>query len=246
LPVSGVKKAEMIKIENLNVAYDEAQVLWDVTLSVNEGEIVALLGSNGAGKTTLLRTISGLIRPLRGRIRLDDSPLEFIRSEAIVKMGIIHVPEGRRLFAGMTVEENLLLGAYARGRGNPQELNASLEKVYNLFPILKERGSQLAGKLSGGEQQMCAIARGLMGKPKIMLIDELSLGLAPLIVEDLFRVLQQLNEDGLTILLVEQDVQGVLEIAHRGYVLEQGHIIMEGGGEDLLEREEIKAAYLGI
>ena len=146
----------------------------------------------------------------------------------------------------MTVEENLVLGAYTRGSSNRQELNANLEKVYALFPILKQRGSQLAGKLSGGEQQMCAIARGLMGVPKIMLIDELSLGLAPLVVEELFRVLQQINREGLTILVVEQDVQGVLEISHRGYVLEEGRIVLEGVGKDLLEREEIKTAYLGI
>ncbi len=236
----------MLGVEGLDVAYDEAQVLWDVSLRVNEGEMVALLGPNGAGKTTLLRAISGLIRALRGKIRLYDSSLESMRSEAIVRKGIIHVPEGRQLFAGMKVEENLLLGAYARGRSHQKEWPPSLEKVYTLFPILKQRKSQLAGKLSGGEQQMCALARGLMGQPKVMLIDELSLGLAPLIVEELFRVLRQINGDGVTILVVEQDVQGVLEIAHRGYVLEHGRIVMEGGGSDLLQKDEIKAAYLGI
>jgi branched-chain amino acid transport system ATP-binding protein len=235
----------MLQVENLDVAYDEAQVLWAVSLSVNEREIVALLGSNGAGKTTLLRAISALLRPLRGCIRVDGSRLESLRSEAVVRKGIIHVPEGRQLFSGMTVEENLLLGAYALGRRQSTR-DAGLEKAFALFPILKERKLQLAGKLSGGEQQMCAIARGLMGQPKLMLIDELSLGLAPLIVEELFRVLQRVNEEGVAILLVEQDVQGVLEIAHRGYVLEQGRIVMEGAGSDLLQQEEIKAAYLGI
>ena len=205
---------------------------------------MALVGSNGAGKTTLLRTISGLVRSLSGTIQLNGQSLGLMQTDEIVKRGVVHVPEGRGLFAGMTVENNLLVGGYAQPKG-PQ-LAASLKKVYDLFPRLYERRQQLAGKLSGGEQQMCALGRGLMAKPQVMLIDEMSLGLAPILVEELFHILKRINQDGVTIFLVEQDVKAALEVANRGYVLEQGRIVMQESADKLIDMPEIKSAYLGL
>ena len=233
----------LLEMEGINAGYGDVQVLWDVSLHVDEGEVVALVGSNGAGKTTILKVISGIILPMSGQITFAGEDITGLPSEQIVARGIIQVPEGRRLFPEMSVEENLLMGAYAR---HDDGIQKDLKWVYDLFPILDERRRQEAGSLSGGEQQMCAVARGLMGRPKLLLIDEMSLGLAPIIVDDLIEIVAQINEQGTTVLLVEQDVQVALEQAHRGYVLEVGHVVMEGAAADLLEEPRVREAYLGI
>ena len=234
----------MLEVHNLEVSYGDVQVLWGVDFEVRQNEIVALVGSNGAGKTTLFKTISGLLKPSKGSIHFAGSSLAGIPSAEVVRHGIVYVPEGRRLFAGMTVEENLIMGAYLRN--DKQAVKRDLDRVYEYFPRLAERRRQLAGKMSGGEQQMCAIARGLMAQPKLMMIDELSLGLAPIIVEQLIEILRQIHQEGVMLAIVEQDVQTALQIADRAYVMEQGRIAKEDRASVLLEDDSIKTAYLGI
>ena len=234
----------LLRVEKLNVRYGDVQVLWDVDLDINPGEIVALVGSNGAGKTTLLSTISGLLKPRAGQIVFEGRSLVKASTQQIVDMGIVHVPEGRRLFGAMSVHDNLLMGAYHRA--DQAEINADVEKILTMFPRLKERITGLAGKLSGGEQQMVAIGRALMARPRLLLIDELSLGLAPIVVQRLIEIIAQVNQAGTTVLMVEQDVQVALEIANRGYVLETGHISLSGSAASLLNDDRVKRAYLGI
>ena len=234
----------LLEIENIAAAYGQVRALWDVSFAVGEGEIITLLGANGAGKTSTMRVISGLLRPLGGEVRFGGEPLR-MRPSRIVDAGIVQIPEGRALWPRMTVRENLQLGAYTkRARAHQAE---SLAWVLSLFPRLAERLTQLAGTLSGGEQQMVAIGRGLMSRPRLLMLDEPSLGLAPKLVREVFRVIQQINTDGgVTVLLVEQNVRQALEIAHRGYVLETGRTIQSGPAADLLQDPEIKRAFLGM
>src|SRR5215469_13556056 len=233
----------MLEIRDVDAGYGEAQVLWELSLDVAEGEIVALVGANGAGKSTLLATISGLLAPTAGRIVFEGAEIAGWKPERVVAAGISHVPQGRRLFGGLTVLDNLLMGAFHRDDGN---VGADINRIYELFPRLRERSSQLAGTLSGGEQQMCAIGRGLMARPKLLLVDELSLGLAPIVVEQLLAVLASLRRDGMTIVLVEQDVQVALESADRGYVIENGRVSLRGTARDVLANPRVKTAYLGL
>lgn len=237
--------ASLLEVSGLAGGYDDVQVLWGIDLSVEEGEIVAIVGSNGVGKSTFLRMLSGVLPHRAGTITLGGESLEGMAPEGIVAKGISHVPEGRRLFAAMSVEENLLMGAYAR-RMADQELAADLERVYGFFPRLAERKSQLAGSMSGGEQQMCAIARGLMARPRLLLIDELSLGLAPRLVEELCGFVQQINDEGVAIILVEQDVLTAFELARRAYVFETGRVTISGTSDELLANPQVKKAYLGM
>jgi branched-chain amino acid transport system ATP-binding protein len=230
----------MLEVSGLEAGYDRLQVLWGIDLEVGEREIVALVGSNGAGKTTLLRTISGMITPTAGGVQLDGRSLSGLAPEVVVTAGVSHVPEGRRLFAGLTVRENLRIGAYA-GKGD-----ADIARAVELFPRLGERLNQVAGSLSGGEQQMCAIARGLMANPKLIMIDELSLGLAPNLVEQILDRLTGVTELGTSVLLVDQDVDAALEAAARGYVLENGRIIAAGDSASLLSDTRVREAYLGV
>jgi branched-chain amino acid transport system ATP-binding protein len=230
----------VLEVSELEAGYGAVPVLWGVDLEVGEREIVALVGSNGAGKTTLLRAISGMIAPTGGDVRMNGRSLTGLDPEVIVRTGIAHVPEGRRLFAGLTVRENLRVGAYARGG------EADIDRAVELFPRLGERINQVTGSLSGGEQQMCAIARGLMAEPQLIMIDELSLGLAPKLVEQILDRLTGLTESGTSVLLVEQDVDSALEAASRGYVLENGRIIASGDSESLLSDPRIREAYLGV
>jgi len=237
--------APLLAVEGLDAGYGDVQVLWGVTLSVNRGEAVALIGSNGAGKTTLLRAISGTIPARGGRLTFEGEDITGLQPDRRVARGLAHVPEGRQVFNGMTVRENLRMGAYTR-RDARDEVRADLDRVLALFPALAERQTQLAGTLSGGEQQMVAIGRGLMGRPELLLIDELSLGLAPVVVERLMAAVREVHSAGTTILLVEQDVQAALEIAGRGYVIAHGRVALQGSSEGLLRSEEIRSAYLGI
>jgi branched-chain amino acid transport system ATP-binding protein len=230
----------MLEVTGLAAGYGRVQVLWDVDLEVGEGEVVALVGSNGAGKTTLLRAVSGMITPTDGEVRLAGDSLVGRAPEEAVRAGISHVPEGRRLFAGLTVRENLRVGAYVHGE------HADIDRAVELFPRLGERLDHVAGSLSGGEQQMCAIARGLMANPKLIMIDELSLGLAPNLVEQMLERLTSVTEAGTAVLLVEQDVDAALEAAARGYVLENGRIVASGESSALLEDPRIREAYLGV
>jgi branched-chain amino acid transport system ATP-binding protein len=233
----------MLFIENLHVAYGKVQALWGVTLEVLEGEIVALVGANGAGKTTLLRTASGVLRRHSGSITFRGKRLEEVSSQEIVRSGLVHIPEGRKLFPEMTVLENLLMGGYTAGKSDrPQRL----DRVFAVFPVLKERQTQLAGTLSGGEQQMVAIGRGLMAGPKLLMLDEPSLGLAPLLVEEVFQVITEINRSGVTVLLVEQNTQHALSLAHRGFVMESGKIVLSGSGSELLANINVRKAYLGL
>jgi branched-chain amino acid transport system ATP-binding protein len=235
--------APLLEVAGVAAAYGEVRALWDVSFAVREGEIVTLLGANGAGKTTTMRVISGLLRPLTGEVRLGGRPIQRLRAPAIVEAGIIQIPEGRRLWPRMTVLENLELGAYLpESRARRHETQ---EWVLSLFPRLAERRAQLAGTLSGGEQQMLAIGRGLMGRPRLLMLDEPSLGLAPILVKEVFRIVRQINAEGVTVLLVEQNVHQALELASRGYVLETGRITRSGSAADLLQDPEIKRAYLG-
>ncbi len=236
--------AALLDVAGLSSGYGDVQVLWDVSLQVREGEIVALVGANGAGKSTLLCTLSQLVSPRAGTIRFGKADLTRARPEEVVEAGIVHVPQGRRLFPGLTIRENLLQGAYRRRDAGG--ISADLDWVFGLLPRLSERSGQYAGRLSGGEQQMCAIGRGLMGRPKLLLIDELSLGLAPLIVDGLLDLIAEINRRGTTVLLVEQDVQVALEHAHRGYVLETGRIVQSSPARELLEDPRIRQAYLGL
>jgi branched-chain amino acid transport system ATP-binding protein len=230
----------MLEVSGVDAGYGRVHVLWDVDLEVGEGEVVALVGSNGAGKSTLLRAVSGMIKPTGGDVRLDGDSLLGRAPEEVVRAGIAHVPEGRRLFAGLTVRENLRVGAYASGG------DADIDRAVELFPRLGERLDQVAGSMSGGEQQMCAIARGLMADPKLIMIDELSLGLAPKLVEQILERLTSVTEAGTSVLLVEQDVDAALEAAARGYVLENGRIVASGESASLLEDPRIIEAYLGV
>ena len=233
----------MIRIEGLNAGYGPLQVLRDITLDVGEGEIVAVLGSNGVGKTTLNNTLSGLIKPSSGSIYFDDVLISGRDPVEIVDMGLIHVPEGRKLFPNLSVKENLELGSYRRGKPNRA---SNLERVLGVFPKLKERLFQTAGTLSGGEQQMVAIARGLIGEPRVLLLDEPSLGLSPLLVEQMFTLIKQINESGLAVILVEQNVIQSLAIANRAYVIAEGTVAMSGPAADLRENSDLKRSYLGL
>jgi len=234
----------MLTLNSIDVFYGDAQALWDISLEVREGEIVTLLGSNGAGKSTTLKTISGLLHPRKGEIRLDDTRIDKVDPSDIVKYGISHVPEGRRLFPNMTVIENLIVGAYNTGAW--QHRHETMRTVYEIFPLLEQRAGQLAGTLSGGEQQMLAIGRGLMSRPSLLMLDEPSLGLAPKVVETIFQVLVDINKKDVTILLIEQNAQMALQVAHRGYVMETGKMSLEGKAEDVAQNEQIKKTYLGL
>ena len=232
----------MLRLEGLDVYYGQIRALKDVSLEVRRGEIVALLGNNGAGKTTTLKTISGLLAPRQGRIHLEDRVLTSSPPHAVVGLGIGHVPEGRRIFNRLTVRENLIMGAFLR---NDAGISDDLQRVFMLFPRLKERITQVAGTLSGGEQQMLAIGRALMGRPRLLLLDEPSMGLAPVLVEQIFDTIGAVNRQGTTILLVEQNAAMALSIAHRGYVLETGSVVLSGTAAELSENAEVRRAYLG-
>jgi branched-chain amino acid transport system ATP-binding protein len=234
----------MLEVENINCFYGNVQVLWDVSLKVEQAEIVALLGANGAGKTTLLNTITGLMRPKSGHVRFMGESLNNVPSHAIMERGIAYLPEGGRLFPDMTIRENLEMGAYPMGLWKHRKEN--MERVFELFPKLKQRQKQLACTLSGGEKQMLAMARGLMSNPKCCLFDELSYGLAPIVVTEVFNIVKSLREQGITVLLVEQNVHQTMEIADRAYVLENGRVVLDGQCCDLVNDDYIKKAYLGL
>jgi branched-chain amino acid transport system ATP-binding protein len=234
----------LLAIKDIEVSYGDVQVIFGVSLEIQQGEIVSIIGANGAGKSTILKTISGLINPHGGAIYLNNQPIHKSPPEEIVNRGLIHVPEGRRLFPLMTVRENLEVGAFNPEADKVKE--ETLKQVYALLPRLKEREGQLAVTLSGGEQQMVAIGRGLMARPKVLMLDEPSLGLAPLLVKEIFLTVEKIAEQGTTVLLVEQDVRNSLSMSDRGYVLEHGRVVMEGAGEELLENPHIRKAYLGI
>ncbi len=233
----------MLKIDNLVVSYDGIEALKGISLDVEEGKIVTLIGANGAGKSTTLRTIMGLVRPKNGTISYRGENLINKKTQNIVRDGITLVPEGRRIFPNLTVLENLKIGAFTRT--DHRGINDDLERVFSTFPILKERDWQLAGTLSGGEQQMLAVGRALMSKPKLLMMDEPSLGLAPLIVKEIFEIIKEIHKQGVTILLIEQNANAALHIAHRGYVMETGRISLTGSGKELLENESVISAYLG-
>jgi len=234
----------LLEVAAIVAAYGEVRALWDVSLRVDEGEVVTLLGANGAGKTTTMRVLSGLLRPLSGSVTFAGRGIHRLAPPRIVQAGLVQIPEGRRLWPRMTVLENLELGAYAPHlRARRRETQ---DWVFSLFPRLAERRRQLAGTLSGGEQQMLAIGRGLMSRPRLLMLDEPSLGLAPILVREVFNIISQINARGVTVLLVEQNVRQALEIAHRGYVLETGRIVRSGSAHDLLEDPEIKRVYLGL
>lgn len=232
----------MLKTENLSVSYGHVTALTEVSIEADKGQIVSIVGSNGAGKTTLLRTISGLEKPQQGKVTFYDRQLTGMKANRIVKEGVVHVPEGRKTFAGLTVRDNLLVGGYLY---TGKQLQDTLERTYELFPVLKSRDKQYAGTLSGGEQQMLAIGRGMMSQPKIMLLDEPSLGLAPIIISTVFRLIRDIRDSGVTILLVEQNAKKALEVCDKAYVLENGRIKMQGTGAELLNSSEVTDAYLG-
>ncbi len=234
----------MLKVEGLNVSYGDLQVLWDVSFEVKEGEIVVLLGANGAGKSTTLKTVSSLVKPTVGSVEFLGVRLDRIPSHEVINYGLAHVPEGRRLFPDMTVEENLIVGSLTREAKSKRK--KTLEWLYEIFPRLRERIKQPTGTLSGGEQQMVAIARGLMSLPKLIMFDEPSLGLAPIMVTEIFKVVEMVNREGVTVLLVEQNVHHTLAMCDRAYVLENGRITLSGTGEEFLNNDHIKEAYLGI
>ncbi len=234
----------MLCVTDLEVKYGDFQALWGVSLEVREGEVVCLLGPNGAGKSTLISAVSGLVKPSKGRVEFCGERIDTLPTHQIVTRGLSHVMEQRRLFPYLTVEKNLLLGSYqARARAQRAE---SLKWVFELFPMLEERRNQMANSLSGGEQQMVAIGRGLMAGPRILMLDEPSLGLAPLLVEEMFRVVEEINRQGVTVLLVEQNTEHALRIAHRGFVLESGRVVLSGTGNELLENQRVREAYLGL
>lgn len=233
----------MLKVDNISVFYGNIQAIKGISLEVNEGEIVTLIGANGAGKSTLLKTLSGLLKPKEGTIQYLGNNISGKPVQDIVKAGISHVPEGRRVFANMTVEENLELGAYLRN--DSAEIRKDFEKVYELFPRLKERSKQMSGTLSGGEQQMLAMGRAIMARPKLLLLDEPSMGLAPLFVKTIFQIIEEINRNGTTILLVEQNAHMALSIANRAYVIETGKVVISGTASELKESDQIKQAYLG-
>jgi branched-chain amino acid transport system ATP-binding protein len=236
----------MLRILNLEAGYGPLRVLKGISLHVSAGEAVAIIGANGAGKTTLLKTIAGIYAPQSGSVTFDKQPISGARAERIVELGCCLVPEGRHLFSTLTVKENLLLGAYCRRQTNTAaQIDAGIDQVYQLFPILKERDRQLAGTLSGGQQQMVAIGRALMSRPKLLMLDEPSLGVAPLVVRDVYRTIAALKRDGLTILLVEQNARAALAVADRGYVLETGQIVLEATSRELSDNRDVQRAYLG-
>jgi len=234
--------AELLKVDDINVYYGAIHAIKGVSFHVDEGEIVTLIGANGAGKSTTLQTVSGLLRSKTGSITFEGQNISNVQAHKLVEHGLAHVPEGRRIFLQMTVEENLEMGAYTQPKGNTA---ASLERVYEQFPRLKERQRQIAGTLSGGEQQMLAMGRALMSKPKLLMLDEPSMGLAPILVEQIFRIIADLHKAGTTILLVEQNAQMALSVANRAYVLETGSITLSGTGEELIHSDEVRKAYLG-
>jgi branched-chain amino acid transport system ATP-binding protein len=233
----------LLEVEALRVKYGNVEALHGIDLAVQEGEIVAILGANGAGKSTTLRTISGLLRPAAGAIRYAGRPIHTLPAHQLVHLGIGHAPEGRRIFGTLTVAENLLLGAFTVS--DEARIASSRERVFGLFPVLRERAGQLAGTLSGGEQQMLAIGRALMASPRILLLDEPSLGLAPLLVKAIFRVIQEINRTGVTVLLVEQNARSALKLAHRGYVMEVGRVVLQDAASALLADPKVQKAYLG-
>ena len=234
----------MLELKDVNAGYGTFQALFDISLEVNAGEAVAVIGPNGAGKTTLMRVISGMTAPFSGDLTMERQSLTTIPPHQIVELGIAHVPENRRLFPGMTVEDNLKLGAFAKkARGDSKK---SLDFVYELFPRMKERRNQLAGTMSGGEQQMCAIGRAIMSGPKLLLMDEPSAGLAPVVVQQVFGLVRRIREEGYTVLIVEQNVQQVLKVVDRAYLLEAGQLIDSGKSSDLLESETVRKAYMGL
>jgi branched-chain amino acid transport system ATP-binding protein len=233
-----------LEVKNIDVFYGDVQVIFDLSLEVTEGEVVSIIGGNGAGKSTLLKTISGLMHPAKGEIFFEDGEIQTTPPDKIVECGIVQVPEGRRLFTLMSVKDNLIVGAY--NRRADKHTNTTIEEVYTLLPRLQERESQLAMTLSGGEQQMVAIGRGLMARPKLLMLDEPSLGLAPILIKDIFQTVRKIADKGTTVLLVEQDVKHSLSLSDRGYVLEHGRIAMEGPAKDLLDNPHIKTAYLGL
>jgi len=234
----------LLEVSGIDVFYGRVQAVRGASLQVDAGEIVALIGSNGAGKTTTLRTISGLIHPHHGTIKFNGQEITRTEPQKIVHLGICQSPEGRRLFARMTVLDNLRMGAYTRSSG--AQIKADMDRVFDLFPRLKERLHQIAGTLSGGEQQMCAMGRALMAKPKLLMLDEPSLGLSPILVETIFSIVREINASGTPVLLVEQNAHKALEVAHRAYVLETGSIVKTGTGKELLESEDVQKAYLGM
>jgi branched-chain amino acid transport system ATP-binding protein len=233
----------LLEVDKIETYYGNIQALKSVSLTVDRGEIVTLIGSNGAGKTTTLRTISGILRPRRGNVRLEGKRIDNVAPDQLVKMGIAHSPEGRRIFSRMTVQENLEMGAFVRS--DRASVAQDLDRVLTLFPRLKERMAQRGGTLSGGEQQMLAIGRALMSRPQILLLDEPSMGLSPILVETIFNIIRDLNQSGSTILLVEQNALLALQVAHRGYVIETGQIVLEDTGQNLLQSEQVRKAYLG-
>jgi branched-chain amino acid transport system ATP-binding protein len=233
----------LLDVKDLDVYYGAIHALQGVSFNVNEGEIVSLIGANGAGKSTTLKTISGILHPRAGQIALGRESLVNCPAQDIVRKGVVHVPEGRKIFAPLTVQENLEMGAFTRS--NAGEIRTSMERVFKSFPRLKERLGQLGGTLSGGEQQMLAIGRGMMAKPKLLLLDEPSMGLAPILVEEIFSIIEEINSQGVSILLVEQNALMALSVAHRGYVLETGRIALTGSGQELLENPQVMQAYLG-
>jgi branched-chain amino acid transport system ATP-binding protein len=234
---------ELLRIARLSGGYGDLQVLWDIDLCVQRGEYVAVLGSNGAGKSTLLKTIAGILRAMKGSIVFDGTDVTALKAAARVRQGISLVPEGKRLFSGLTVKDNLIMGAFART--NRTEIQRDFESILELFPPLKAKLRQIAGTLSGGEQQMCSVGRALMGKPRLLLVDELSFGLAPMLADRLFSTLSKINEEGTTIVLVEQDVVAALRDAHRAYVIAGGRIVREGTSDDIARDPMIKKSYLG-
>jgi branched-chain amino acid transport system ATP-binding protein len=234
----------LLEVDSIDVYHGDVQVIFGLSLHVAEGEVVSIIGGNGAGKSTLLRTISGLMSPASGAIRFEGNPVHALPPEAIVERGIVHVPEGRRLFSLMSVQDNLVVGAY--NRRADKRLAKTLADVYELFPRLRERTAQMAMTLSGGEQQMVAIGRGLMARPKLLMLDEPSLGLAPILIRDIFETVRRIADQGTTVLLVEQDVKHSLSLSNRGYVLEHGRTVMEGPARELLDNPHIRTAYLGL
>jgi len=235
----------MLKVNNMDVFYGDLQVLWDISFEVKEKEVVVLIGANGSGKSTTIKTVSSLLTPIKGSIEFNGTRLDHLPPHKIIEYGIVHVPEGRRLFPEMSVEENLIMGTlYAEAKS---KRNETMEYVYGLFPRLKERRKQMAGTLSGGEQQMLAVGRGLMSLPKLMMFDEPSLGLAPILVQEIFGMIRRINkEEGVTVLLVEQNVRQTLAMCNRAYALENGRVVLEGTGQELMSNEHVRQAYLGI
>lgn len=239
-----LERITVLKVEHIDVFYGDLQVLWDISFEVREGEIVVLVGANGAGKSTTIKTVSSLLKPANGTITFQEKRLDLIPAHRVIEHGVAHVPEGRRLFPEMTVEENLMVGALT-GEAKVKR-SQTMERIYDLFPRLLERRKQPAGTLSGGEQQMAAIGRGLMSLPKLLIFDEPSLGLAPIIVSEIFKIVEMVNKEGVTVLLVEQNVKQTLGMCDRAYVLENGRITLSGTGQEFLNNEHVKEAFLGI